>query len=223
MLCQDEQTLDTHLSLLVSSAAAALAKEDALLRGYLDACTEAYGFYKDWPHGVTALYEQLLVYVIVRELLGTRFPFEIGWEHPYPGAPRTKADLFIKVNGQMRGCIESKVWFTEHATEIKSDLDKMAILPPDVRRFVLVFFWNETLQQIQDNVEWLRSTLGLRPFPRRRARSERRHCCTASPRTPLQPLPCLNTRYRATEPHAGRLIAPHARHRCVQAARASVA
>lgn len=165
MPVQDDQTLDTHLSQFVSSAAAALAKEDALLRGCLDACTEAYGFYKDWPHGVASLYEQPLVYLIVRELLGTRFPAEIGWEHPYPGAPRTKADLCIKVNGQMRACIECKVWFTENATEIQSDLDKMAVLPPDVRRFVLVFFWNETPEQIKNNVEWLGSTFGLRPVP----------------------------------------------------------
>lgn len=165
MVRHGDQTLDTQLSALVSSAAAAVAKEDALLRGYLDACTEEFGFYKEWPHGVTCLYEQSLVYVIIRELLGSRFPYEVGWEQPYPGAPGVRADLCIKVDGQMRACIECKVWLREDAAEIKHDLDKMTVLPPDVRRFVLVLFWNETLQQIRDNVEWLCSTFGLKPVP----------------------------------------------------------
>lgn len=162
---RDDRNLDARLSVLVTLAGSAVAKEDALLRGFLDACTEEYGFYENWPHGVTCLYEQPLVYVILRELLGSRFPYEIGWEQPYPGASQQHADLCIKVDGQMRACIECKWWLREDGGEIKQDLDKMSALPSEVRRFVLVAFWNDTLQQIHDNVNWLREKFGLRPVP----------------------------------------------------------
>lgn len=165
MVCDCNQTLDAHLSAFVSLAAGALAREDALLRGYLDAGTEEFGFYKDWPHGVTSLYERVLVYLIARELIGSRFPLQIGWEQPYPGMPDRHADLSIKVNGEMRACIECKVWLREDGGEIKGDLDKMTALPPGVRRFVLVLFWNDSQEQIRENVEWLRDTFGLQPVP----------------------------------------------------------
>lgn len=165
MFCDRNEKLDGQLSALVSIAAGALAKEDALLRGYLDACTEEFGFYKDWSHGVTLLYERVLVYLMVRELIGSRFPLHIGWEQSYQGIPDRHADLCINVDGKMRACIECKVWLREDAGEIKADLDKMAVLSSDVRRLILIVFWNESEQQIWDNVKWLRDTFGLQPVP----------------------------------------------------------
>ncbi|WP_324668054.1 hypothetical protein [Geochorda subterranea] len=101
----------------------------------------------------------------MRELLSSRFPYEIGWEQPYPSHPTTRADLCIKADDQLLACIESKVWFSEDGAEIKHDLVKMASLPPEVRRFVLLLFWNERLEQIDENVNWLDNTLGLIPVP----------------------------------------------------------
>lgn len=160
-----KQTLDDHLSAFVSLAAGALAREDALLRGYLDSAAEEFGFYNDWPHGMTVLYERVLVYLIVRELIGSRFPLQIGWEQSYPGSPDRHADLAINVNGKMQACIECKVWLREDGGDIKGDLDKMAALPSDVRRFILVVLWNDRPEQIEDNVQWLHDTFGLRKVP----------------------------------------------------------
>ncbi|WP_324668019.1 hypothetical protein [Geochorda subterranea] len=153
--------LDAALSTFASLAATAVTREDGFLRDCLDAYTRQHGYYKSWPHGIASLYEQALVYVILQELLSSRFPYEVGWEQPYPGHPTHRADLFINAGNEPLACIECKIWFSEDGAEIRRDLEKMASLPAGVRRCVLLLFWNETTEQIDENVGWLRNTLGL--------------------------------------------------------------
>ena len=152
---QGNQTeLDRYLEEFFRLAANALRREDAALRGYLDAADRGRGWFPDWDRGVWLLYEPMMVYVIVRELLAQRFPVAVGWERSYPGQTRRHMDLALHIDGQPAAVIECKKWKTEDGREILHDLLKTAALPSDVRRLFLLVWLDERVH-VQANLDFL--------------------------------------------------------------------
>ena len=83
-----------RLRIFFDHAMEALRAENTLLASaFARACHSGRGRYDVWSWGVPCLSEPTLVYLIVRQLLVSDFPFEIGWEYPYPGRASEKMDL----------------------------------------------------------------------------------------------------------------------------------
>ena len=131
---------------------------------------ELDGFYHDYHQGIQFLFETTLVYLIFRELLATDFvrkqQCEVRWEESYDDNIAKKADLVLKHRSLPSAYIECKIWRHEYAEDLKADIRKMTVLPPESRRFLLVLWVDQRTPEA--NVEWLERNLGV---------SAVRHCC----------------------------------------------
>jgi hypothetical protein len=121
------------------------------------------GFYSDYHHGISMLFETTLVYVVVRKLLERNFPMEARWEDGYPSS-RQLVDLVLADQGEKRIAIECKFWKTDDARDLKADAAKLAGAPDSCVRLLLTI-WREP-DDPEVNLKWLGEN-GFKPLHHR--------------------------------------------------------
>lgn len=93
-----------------------------------------------------------MVYLILRELLKTRFPLEVCWEEKYPNT-KQNADLLLK-HGENKVYVEFKIWDYDKVIKIKSknkpfedDIKKLESLPEPSRGFVFLIWFDSNTEK----------------------------------------------------------------------------
>ncbi len=101
--------------------------------------TEGRRGYDVLSWGVGRVYENILVFLIYKELLD-RFPeYAIEWESPYPNNSGKRVDLYFKQKqARWEYYIEAKWYYSEG---IASDYKKLSLLKRrhNIKRYLLVF------------------------------------------------------------------------------------
>lgn len=151
----ENNEFDTEIKRFFHIACEAIREEDQFLRQKMRHAEAAFGFYSDYHHGVSALFETTLVHLVVRKLLAADFPMAARWEDAYPGTLR-RVDLVLQDRHERKAAIEFKFWKTDDASDLLADKAKLATLPGAAYRRLLFAVWREPENE-QANLRWLES------------------------------------------------------------------
>ena len=106
------------------------------------------------------MFETTYVYIIIKQLLKNKFPLLASWEHPYPSNNSLKADLaLLDDKNSINSFVEFKIWESEDAKEIKSDIDKLKQETKDSDKYIVAIEYNS--EHIDENGKFLGEKLGL--------------------------------------------------------------
>ena len=112
------------------------------------------------PYGVSCLFETTYVYIIIKQLLKNKFPLLASWEHPYPSNNSLKADLaLLNDKNDISSFVEFKIWESEDAKEIKSDIDKLLQETKVRDKYIVAIEYNS--ECINENDKFLKEELKL--------------------------------------------------------------
>lgn len=112
------------------------------------------------PYGVSCLFETTYVYIIIKQLLKNKFPLLSSWEHPYPSNNNLKADLaLLNDKNDINSFVEFKIWESEDAQEIKSDIDKLVQEIKVRDKYIVAIEYNS--EHIDENEKFLEEKFGL--------------------------------------------------------------
>lgn len=112
------------------------------------------------PYGVSCLFETTYVYIIIKQLLNNKFPLLVSWEHPYPSNNNLKADLaLLDDKNSINSFVEFKIWESEDAKEIKSDIDKLVQETKVRDKYIVAIEYNS--ECINENDKFLKEELKI--------------------------------------------------------------
>lgn len=136
-------TLNTEIEQFFKLACDAIRSENEFLSEKLLQGEQEHGFYRDYHHGISALVEATLVFLVVRKLLAADFPMEVRWEDASPGGQQG-VDLVLADKDRNMVAIEFKFWKMDDASDLLADSRRLASLSPSkyVRRLVFAI-WRE--------------------------------------------------------------------------------
>lgn len=117
-------------------------------------------------NGITCLYETTMVYITMKQLLRTKFPLTVSWEHPYPNHPGWKADLgLLNEDQSIDSLVEFKLWWSEDGNEICGDIEKFKESSFQGGRYICVI---ELLGgNIKDNCQYLQKNPDIEVIDKR--------------------------------------------------------
>lgn len=141
-------------------AHSAICSEDQFLARTMEAAERDHGFYRDYHHGISALFETTLVHLVVHRLLADDFPMQARWEDAYPGSGR-RVDLVLEAPDRRKVAIEFKFWRMDDASDLVRDVEKLALLPADYVRRLLFAIWREP-EPTDVNLRWLETEKGFK-------------------------------------------------------------
>lgn len=112
------------------------------------------------PYGVSCFFETTYVYIIIKQLLKNKFPLLVSWEHTYPSNNSLKADLaLLNDKNDINSFVEFKIWESEDAKEIKSDIDKLVQETKVRDKYIVAIEYNS--ECINENDKFLKEELKL--------------------------------------------------------------
>ena len=112
------------------------------------------------PFGASCLFETTYVYIIIKQLLKNKFPLLASWEHPYPSNNSLNADLaLLNDKNDINSFVEFKIWESEEAQEIKSDIDKLVQETKVRDKYIVAIEYNS--ECINENDKFIKEELKL--------------------------------------------------------------